>query len=67
MKIFSSYPIFAFLLLVFLISCTKIMDEETATNNYTGGDGCVYCHTNAARLQVLAAESEDHGGGGGGG
>ena len=66
MKNFSSQVFLAFSLLLFLIACTKILDEEMAKNNYSGGDGCVYCHTNAERLKVLAADSEDHGGGGGG-
>ena len=67
MKFFSKQSFLAVFLLLFLIACTKIMDEEMAKNNYTGGDGCVYCHTNSDRLKVLATEGEDHGSGGGGG
>lgn len=58
MKFFSKQPFVAFFLLLILIACTKIMDEETAKNNYTGGDGCIYCHTQSDRLQALASNTE---------
>jgi hypothetical protein len=66
MKNFSSQLFFTFFLSLLVITCTKVLDEEMAKNNYSGGDGCVYCHTNADRLKVLASEAEENGGAGGG-
>ncbi len=56
-----------FILFIFLFSCTQFLEEdETGKNSYSGDDGCIYCHTNAERLKVLAEpEEDDHGGGGG--
>jgi len=57
----------ALFLTLFLISCTQLLDErQTSQNSYTGKDGCVYCHTNPARLKVLAPPQEGSGGAGGG-
>ena len=59
-----------FTLLLFLliaIGCTRLMEDENAgKNTFTSNDGCVYCHTNEARLKVLAPP-EDGGEGAGGG
>lgn len=57
----------SFILFIFLFSCTQFLEEdETTKNSYSGDDGCIYCHTNKSRLQVLAKEEEGgHGGGGG--
>lgn len=57
----------AFFILLFAFACTQLLDEENIVeSSYTGNDGCIYCHTNSARLQVLAEpEEDDHGGGGG--
>jgi len=53
--------------LLIWIGCTQFMDEEQlAQSTYTGNDGCIYCHTNAERLKVLA-EEEDSGHSSGGG
>ena len=54
-----------FLAVLFLAGCTQFLDETETTETYSGTDGCVICHTNAARLQALA-EEEEHGGAGGG-
>jgi len=51
--------------LLFVVACTQFLEETEPSHAYTGTDGCVYCHTNKARLQVLA-EEEDGGGAGGG-
>jgi hypothetical protein len=49
------------------IGCTQFTDDEMLSKStYTGNDGCIYCHTNAERLKVLA-EEEDSGHGSGGG
>jgi len=49
-----------------LLACTQFLEEIQPTHAYNGSDGCVYCHTNDARLKVLAHEEEkgDTGGGG---
>jgi len=59
--------IFVFLVLIGAFACTQLLDESNlAESAYTGNDGCVYCHTNKARLEVLAeAAEDDHGAGGG--
>jgi hypothetical protein len=66
MKFFSSNAVHALFLLIFIFACSKLMDEKIAQNKYSGGDGCIYCHTDAERLKVLASETEDHGSSGGG-
>ncbi len=50
-----------------MISCTQFLEEDkVAKTTYAGNDGCIYCHTNAERLKVLAVADEDsHGAGGG--
>jgi hypothetical protein len=62
MKFLSYQVFFVFFLLLFLLACTKIMDEDIAKNNYSGGDGCVYCHTQKERLQALTPAAETQGG-----
>jgi hypothetical protein len=47
-------------------ACTQFLEETEPSQAYDGTDGCIYCHTNKARLQVLAQEEDDgHAGGGG--
>lgn len=58
--------LFVLFILLFVFACTQLLDEEyLAENSYTGNDGCIYCHTNSARLKVLAEPEESHAGGGG--
>lgn len=56
------------LFIVFLmVNCTQFMeDDEAGKNTYASNDGCVYCHTNEARLKVLAPPEEGGEGAGGG-
>ena len=52
---------------IFLFGCTQLLeDEEAGKNTFASNDGCVYCHTNVARLKALAPPGQ-HGGGAGGG
>ncbi len=51
--------------LLIFAACTQFLEETEPSHAYDGTDGCIYCHTNKARLQVLA-EEEDTGGAGGG-
>jgi hypothetical protein len=52
--------------LLLFAACTQFIEEAEPSHAYDGTDGCIYCHTNKARLQVLAQEEEDdHAGGGG--
>ncbi len=56
-----------FFLLVLFFGCTRLMEEENAgENTFASNDGCVYCHTNEARLKVLAPPEDGEGGAGGG-
>jgi len=56
-----------FFMLFLLVYCTQLAEnDEAGTNTYAGNDGCVYCHTNEARLKVLAPPEDDGGGAGGG-
>jgi len=52
--------------LLLFAACTQFLEETEPSHAYDGTDGCIYCHTNKARLQVLAQEEEggDTGGGG---
>ena len=53
-KLISSIAVCAF-----IVGCTQFLEEDNiAESTYTGDDGCVYCHTNQARLEVLAEEEE---------
>ncbi len=54
-------------ILTLVIGCTQFLEEDNvAETNYTGDDGCIYCHTNSDRLKALAEEEEEiHTGGGG--
>ena len=59
------FPILFFGILIF--SCTQLLeDNEAGKNTFATNDGCVYCHTNEARLKVLAPPGENGGGAGGG-
>ena len=44
--------------LLFVVACTQFLEETETSQAYDGTDGCIYCHTNKARLQVLAQEEE---------
>ena len=52
--------------LMLFAACTQFLEEAEPSHAYDGTDGCIYCHTNKARLQVLAQEEAggDTGGGG---
>lgn len=54
------------LVLLGFIACTQFVENEKGKNSYSGTDGCVYCHTNEARLKVLAPEEESGESAGGG-
>ena len=66
MKTFLKHIFKIILPLMFVIGCTQFLEETESSHAYDGTDGCIYCHTNKARLQVLAQEDEtgDDGGGG---
>jgi len=50
-----------------LFACTQFLENDEAGKNvYAGDDGCVYCHTNEARLKVLAPAVDTGEGAGGG-
>lgn len=52
---------------LFIWSCTQLLeDDEAGKNTFASDDGCVYCHTNEARLKALAPPEENGGGAGGG-
>lgn len=54
-----------FLPLIFITACTQLFEEASPSSAYDGTDGCIYCHTNKARLKVLAQAETTTGGGGG--
>lgn len=57
---------FSLLLILGFFACTQFLENDEAGKNvYAGDDGCVYCHTNEARLKLLAVEEEGGGAGGG--
>ena len=62
------FRLFFKVILPFLLfaACTQFLEETEPSHAYEGTDGCVYCHTNDARLKVLAHEEESGDTGGGG-